>query len=233
MLDSDTGYIVLLAVDEAFRRQLVGTSLLTIAEDYLRSCRASRILVGPYSPFYFAPGVGCEYEDGLAFFPAQGYVEAGRPLAMKTSLDPLTWPDWIDKEGFSIEVYKWHPEITLPLLAFARDEFGPDWARFVSDAVRDVARGDSPRRLLTAIEDGRVVAFSHYDQDRFGPIGVHPDYRGRKIGQFLCWQTLMAMSSAGHKEAYFLWSNDETAERLYNGFGFKEWRRFVTFKKEI
>ena len=105
------------------------------------------------------------------------------------------------------------------------------------DAVRDITEGDDPLRLVNAVDlsrgDYHVVGFSHYRGQRFGPIGVDPEYRGKGIGQVLCYRTLLAQAEQGLEEAFFLWSDDETADRLYDGFGFREWRRFVLFRKEL
>jgi len=45
--------------------------------------------------------------------------------------------------------------------------------------------------------------------------------------------TLQAQREAGFRTAWFLWSDDKTAQRLYTGAGFKEIRRFALLKKSI
>ena len=47
------------------------------------------------------------------------------------------------------------------------------------------------------------------------------------------YATLRAQREAGFRAAWFLWSDDKTAERLYTGAGFKETRRFALLKKSI
>jgi len=49
----------------------------------------------------------------------------------------------------------------------------------------------------------------------------------------LLYQTLMAQRDAGFRVAWFLWSDDKTAARLYNGAGFREVRRFALLRKEL
>ena len=39
--------------------------------------------------------------------------------------------------------------------------------------------------------------------------------------------------AAGFRSAWFLWSDDKTAARIYNGAGFKEVRRFALFRKDF
>jgi hypothetical protein len=47
------------------------------------------------------------------------------------------------------------------------------------------------------------------------------------------YQTLLAQRDAGFRAAWFLWSDDKTAARLYNGAGFTEVRRFALLRKEL
>ena len=99
--------------------------------------------------------------------------------------------------------------------------------------ARIVNHGDSPGRLITAFDNGEVVGFSHYENERFGPIGVAASQRGRGLGQVLMYRTLVAQRDAGFRAAWFLWSDDKTAAKLYNGAGFKEVRRFALLRKEL
>jgi GNAT superfamily N-acetyltransferase len=57
--------------------------------------------------------------------------------------------------------------------------------------------------------------------------------RGKGVGQVLMYKTLKAQKEAGYRAAWFLWSDDKTAARIYSGAGFKEVRRFALLKKEI
>jgi GNAT superfamily N-acetyltransferase len=238
ILDADTGYVSLLAVSPEHEGRGIGSALLSQVEEWLKSTGVDRIIVGPYSPNYFAPGVSVEYSRGHKFFESHGYLAAGRPISMKAQLmafAPPAWLDEVDLDANGITVSQWTPPATAALLEFAAERFAPDWARFVREAVEDIVRGADPRRLMAAFDQrtGQVVGFSHYSGERFGPIGVDPDYRGRAIGQVLCRETMLAQKAVGHEVSWFLWSNLETADRLYNGFGFKLWREFVTFRKDI
>ena len=86
---------------------------------------------------------------------------------------------------------------------------------------------------MIAIDRGTVVGFSHYENERFGPIGVAATERGRGVGQVLMYQTLCAQRAAGFRCAWFLWSDDKTAAKIYTAAGFREARRFALMKKEI
>jgi GNAT superfamily N-acetyltransferase len=238
--DADKGYVTLLGVRPSEQRQGIGTQLLTAAEAYLGSQGRKLVMVSSYAPGYFIPGVDVNaYPAGLSFFMKQGYKEIIRPVAMQTSLWDLRQPEWIGERacklaGEGVSVSPFNPELTLPLLDFARQEFPGDWVRVVREVIgRIVSQGDSPSRLIAAIDNGKVVGFSHYENERFGPIGVAASQRGRGVGQILMYQTLLAQRDAGFRTAWFLWSDDKTAARLYNGAGFKEVRRFALMRKEL
>jgi GNAT superfamily N-acetyltransferase len=238
--DADRGYITLIGVLPAEQRRDVGLQLLAAAETYLRGQGRKLVMVSSYAPGYFIPGVDVNaYPSGHAFFAKHGYKEIIRPVAMQTSLWDLRQPEWVGERacklaGEGVTVSPFTTEITLPLLEFAQQEFPGDWVRVVREAAaRIVTYGDSPSRLVAAIDKGEVVGFSHYDNERFGPIGVAVSQRGRGLGQVLMYRTLLAQRDAGFRVAWFLWSDDKTAAKLYNGAGFKEVRRFALLRKEF
>jgi GNAT superfamily N-acetyltransferase len=238
--DAERGYVTLIGVSPAEQRRGIGSRLLDAAETYLRDQNRKLVMVSSYAPGYFIPGVDVNaYPAGLPFFAKHGYKEVIRPVAMQTSLWDLRQPEWVGERacklaGEGVTVSPWTAELTLPILEFAQQEFPGDWVRVVREVInRIVTYGDSPSRLIAAIDNGKVVGFSHYENERFGPIGVAASQRGRGLGQVLMYCTLLAQRDAGLRAAWFLWSDDKTAAKLYNGAGFREVRRFALFRKEL
>jgi GNAT superfamily N-acetyltransferase len=152
---------------------------------------------------------------------------------MEASLWSLAWPDWVVEKGKNFTIASFTPELAIPLLAFVQREFPGDWVRVVRETAGRITQGDPPNRLFIAIDHGVIVGFSHYENERFGPIGVAASQRGRGVGQVLMYATLQAQREAGFRTAWFLWSDDKTAARLYTGAGFKETRRFALLKKSL
>jgi GNAT superfamily N-acetyltransferase len=238
--DADRGYVTLFAVRPDHRRRGVGTALLNHCESYLRSQGRKVVMISSYAPGYFIPGVDvAHYAPALSFFGRHGYKEVYRPIAMQCPLWAFEVPAWVrEKEaaasaaGVWFEAYR--PELTLPLLAFVQKEFSGDWVRVVRAAMDRILQGDAPPRLIVC-HDGRgdVLGFSHHDAERFGPIGTSPAHRGRGFGQVLMYRTLQAQRDAGLRAAWFLWSDDKTAGRIYSAAGFREVRRFALLKKEL
>jgi GNAT superfamily N-acetyltransferase len=232
--DADRGYITLFGVRPDAQRRGVGAQLLEHAESYLRSQNRSLVMISSYAPNYFAPGVDVNgYAPALSFFRKHGYAEVYRPISMQIPLWNLAEPDWVREKSRGVELKPFEPALVLPLLDFAAREFQGDWVRVVRETAGKILNGDSPNRLIAAVDGGQVVGFAHHDNERFGPIGVAASQRGRCIGQALMYATLRAQRDAGFRTAWFLWSDDKTAERIYNAAGFKEVRRFALLKKTL
>jgi mycothiol synthase len=237
--DEDRGYVTLIGVLPSHQRRGIGSRLLAEAEAYLRAQGRTVVAVSPYAPGYFLPGVDVEtYTGGLQFFLKHGYREVYRPLAMEAPLWSGTWPDWVARkrerlveEGVRCEAY--HPALTLPLLEFTQREFPGDWVRVAREAMGRIVAGEPAQQLTIAHERGRALGFAHTRGERFGPIGVAAAERGRGLGHVLMFMALDGMRAQGFRTAWFLWSDDETARRLYQSAGFQERRRFALLRKEL
>jgi ribosomal protein S18 acetylase RimI-like enzyme len=237
--DQDRGYIPLLAVKKERRCQGIATHLLEKAERYLTAQGCTQVLISPYAPNYFIPGIDVQaYPAALELLINRGYEELYRPLAMQTSL--ATWSPTpktqtrkadLARQGITLEPYR--SELTLPLLDFVSQEFPGDWVRIVRETMHRILQGDSCNRLLCLMQSKQIIGFAHHDQERFGPIGVAKSQRGRGLGQILLWETLRAQREQGLRTSWFLWSDDRTAAGLYSPAGFEEMRRFAILKKAI
>jgi GNAT superfamily N-acetyltransferase len=237
--DADRGYVTLIAVAPEAHRKGIGSRLLKRAEAYLHAQDRHVVAVSPYAPGYFVPGVDVSaYAGGLSFFLRHGYEEINRPVAMEAALWDWDVPGWVAlkgaelaADGVTIEPYR--PELTLPLLEFTAREFPGDWVRVVRETMARILGGDAATRLIIAHQAGRVLGFVHHENERFGPIGVAASERGRGLGQVLQFAVLRAMREQGLRVAWFLWSSDSTARRLYDSAGFREARRFALLRKEL
>jgi GNAT superfamily N-acetyltransferase len=139
----------------------------------------------------------------------------------------------VREKAAALELKPFERELTVLLLEFVRKEFPGDWVRVVRETATKILAGEPRNRLIAALDGGQIVGFAHYENERFGPIGVAASQRGRGIGQVLMFATLQAQREAGFRAAWFLWSDDKTAERIYNAAGFKETRRFALMKKTL
>lgn len=234
--DADRGYVTLFGVSPEVRRRGVGTALFERVESNWRARGVTRGLLAPYAPGYVTPGVDeARYPDAPPFLTALGWTPWISALAMEVPLWHLSEPTWIaDRVAQDpVRIEAWNPRWTWDLLEFARAHFGGDWVRWVRDGMREILGGDDPRRLLLALDGDRILGLSHYRGERFGPIGVEESARGRGLGHRLTYATLCAQRDAGYRTAWFLWSEQRTADRLYSAFGFETRRNFQLYAKNL
>ena len=241
--DSDRGYITLFGVLDRFRNRGVGTQVLAAVEQSLGDRGCKSIWISPYAPGYFLPGVDVQaHPTGLDFLKRRGYVEVYRPISMECELWDFERPAWVrDREAEhrnqGIAYTEFTPALVRPLIEFAERAFQGDWVRVCRSSSLKILDGDNPRRIQIAVDNAqsepRVLGFSHHEGERFGPIGVDPGQRGRGIGQILMYRTLQAQREAGYRTSWFLWSDEKTADRLYNAAGFRLARTFALLKKDL
>src|SRR5207237_25039 len=160
------------------------------------SQKRSLVMVSSYAPGYFIPGVDvAAYAGALRFLAKHGYTEVYRPLAMQTFLTEFAIPPWLQQKraelsSQGLEVKPFDPSMTVPLLEFTKHEFPGDWVRIVRETIAQIVAANAPpARLIVAIDNGNIVGFSHYEDERFGPIGVAVSQRGRGVGQLLMFAT--------------------------------------------
>lgn len=82
---------------------------------------------------------------------------------------------------------------------WVREQWGLPWA-----SECEVAFTNHPASCFVAVENQRLVGFACYDatcKNFFGPTGVDPALRGRKIGQALLLASLHAMAADGYAYA--------------------------------
>ncbi len=240
--DRDRGWITLFAVAPNARRQGVGSRLFDAAEDWLRARGCTSVWISPYAPGYWTPGVDeAAYPDALAFLAQRGYETQYRPLSMQLRLSP----DWRVPKRFKIQEMQMHREQVhvgsfwagdghARILDFLRREFPGDWQRVFREtllAIEEERRSRS--NLWYAYQNDTVLGVAQHDGERFGPIGVAKDWRGKGLGALLMYRTLESMHERGLHNAWFMWTDDTTAERLYKPAGFEETRRYAVLRKNL
>jgi mycothiol synthase len=239
--DRARGWITLFGVAAEARRQGLGGRLLEAAETWLRAQGRSEVWISPYSPNYWTPGVDeAAYPEALRWLQRRGYTTLSRPLSMDTALvGGWAVPPWAVESRQSLEaeglqIVPFEPRWILPLSDFLRREFPGDWQRYLRETMGDiVARRRPVEELWLAVEAGRLLGFAQSEGERFGPFGVAASERGRGIGAALLFQMLTEIRARGLHNAWFLWTNDATADRLYRAAGFRETRRYSILRKAL
>ncbi len=240
--DRDRGWITLFAVAEETRRRGIGSLLFETAEGWLKARGCTSVWISPYAPGYWTPGVDeAAYPDALAFLARRGYETQYRPLSMQASLGPgwripeniVEREDELKHEGIDVTCY-WRGNCALTITQFVRREFPGDWQRVFRETLLDIeAERRSHLDVWFAYYRGTIVGVAQHDGERFGPIGVAREWRGRGVGAILMYRTLESMRARGLHNAWFMWTDARAAEHLYKPAGFEETRRYAVLRKNL
>lgn len=237
-LEPERGWITAFGVRPEQRRRGLGAALLEAALNWFESKGRREVLIAPYVPYYFVPGVDeIHYEDGLQFLLRRGFEVISRPLSMDANLVRLDLSAYetrraqLAARGVTVRSLR-GDEIPL-LTAFLAAHMPGDWLRSARALVAPLADRDTIDAVQVAIEGDEVVGYCQFEREHFGPFGVRADRRGEGIGTVLLASALAAMRRQGLHSAWVLWTSDETAERVYSRFGFAETRRFSVVRRRL
>ena len=238
-LEPELAWITAFGVRPAWQRQGVGRQLFDAALSRLASQGRQRVLISPYTPNYFTPGVDVDaYPAAMAFLQANGWQVTSTPIAMQ-----------VDLNGFCIpaEIVALHERLTgqgiavrpvqaadLPaLLPFIARHFGWDWFRFAQEYLLQLfGPGSDEICFLVATHGTEILGYCQGRRERFGPFGVDPAQRSQGIGRLLLFHCLDAMLAKGFHCAWFLWTG-RNAARLYELAGFRQVRQFAILQRAI
>ncbi len=238
-LEPERGWITAFGVHPACRSLGLGAALLHEAEGLFRGAGRSEVLIAPYTPNYFSPGVDeAAYAPGLAFLRGRGYETISRPLSMDANIVALDCtPHLCRAHGLlsrGIAVRPLEAADIPAFLGFLQAHMPPDWLRHGRELLTAASLGHACLEQVTvAVLAGEVVGYCMHEGEHFGPFGVRSDVQGGGIGTVLMATALQSMRARGLHNAWVLWTSDEAAERVYARFGFRESRRFAVLRKAL
>lgn len=205
--DGPCGYIKLLAVAPAHRRQGIGGALLEKLEAQLTAQGATVLRVCESAPNYLTPGLDVRYTFGMLFFQKYGYTRFGETYNLDVDLQAHSFDTHAQEEALLTKgriIRRATPEDRAGVMALL-DAYWPPWKHEVATCYTH-----APISLHIAISDTHVVGFSAYDANNigtswFGPMGTAPSERGLGIGGILLQRCLRDMRMQGHTRAIIPW----------------------------
>jgi mycothiol synthase len=224
------GYVTLFTVREDCHNRGIGTQLFELAESRLAALGAQRICIAPYGPAYWVPGVDVNlFPDAARFLERRGYAVIGRPIAMEADLTRLP----AQRPHSKVVCTEFNPESAFEVSALLK-QFSEDWQHTVHQCMQQILKGlRPPSNLMLARQNGALCAFAHVEHERFGPFGTLPARRGEGIGSALLQATLASMRAQGMKRAWFMWTGEALAQKMYAPVGFVQTNIWNVYAKPV
>ena len=241
----DTGFITVFFVHPDHRREGIGTALVNHALDFIRSQGATRAGVCGYPRNYFFPGPDVElYGGAIELLNKLGFKTLYTPIAMHGYLGDFQILSEAELKELEEGILEKHDvrvqfielDYVKDTLLMIREHFSPDWVREARHLLEKY--GPDCRRMLIAVQsDNEVVGYCQWgghEPGRFGPYGVRPDMRGKRIGKLLFHKCLNLMHKERVHSIWLMWTGPESvAAQVYRRGGMSEYRRWAVMGKEL
>ncbi len=199
--------IKFLAVHPAWRRQGIGSALLTRLESVAQTMGVARALAGGVGPGYFYPGIDVRLTPALSFLWRHGY-ETDRVARVDLRVDLLSAPLATSEATAALAAQG----IAIRRMASGEAAVVAALGAMQSDAFRAEvlqAGENRPVSAFVALVGERPVSFAVYGvtgRNRFGPTYTHPDYRRRGLGGVLLRLCLQDLRDQGWRVADISWA---------------------------
>ncbi len=227
------GYIKLMGVDPKVQRRGVGTRLLKEIEERLARAGCSAIRLFESNPNYLVPGLDPRYTEAVSFFEKRGYERFGETVNMQVELvnqDFATAEEEPRLRNEGVEIRRAIMGDHDELVSFLQSQ----WPGWIPEAQRELL--NYPVSLHLALHNERVVAFAGFDGNNFntgwfGPMGTHPEFRGKGVGGVLLRRCLQDIKAQGHRYAIIPWVGPYVFYSHHSGARIS--RIFWRYKKDL
>lgn len=190
-----TGYVKLMVVAKAQRRKGLGRQLYEEIEKCFQDKNATKVRIYDVPFNYFMPGIDPRYTEALSFFETMGFKRFADVSNLIITLQNQDFSTEAEEKALlkeNIVVSRASYEDMQDIFSFI-DEYFPLWRSEVSNAYNSL-----PVSLHIARLNGELKAFSAHNGNNFGtgwfgPMGTHPDLRGKGIGGILLKRCLQDM----------------------------------------
>lgn len=201
------GYVKMMAVDQAYRRNRIARSMYELLETELIQRKVDVMRLGDVPMNYFMPGIDPKYTPALCFAIRMGFDRFMDTSNLLVDLDNRDWNDPKKIEALKvdkIEVRRATPEDKQELMDFVVEE----WKLWQYEL--EMAYKTEPIGIHIAKLDGKIRAFSAHSANNkglpwFGPMGTHPDLRGKGMGRVLLYHCLEDLKNLGYQTAIIPW----------------------------
>ncbi len=254
--------IAVIFVDPAHQRCGFGKQLLALVEKSLQQRGIEAVSLGREPGNHFTPGIPRELLESVKFFEKMGYRGRVGAIDLLGDLSDLEMSENMrQKETLlneqDIHVSSYSPDFHDSLLEFLRSTFPGRWHKKALYYIEQ----RSPLHKPNPLDDLMIVANSKRDVVGFamtwtqpcvfqapaplvlsdgrpdwgglGPIGVHPDMRGKGLGLVLLARSLLSLKNKGIKNCVIDWTGKNLADNYYGKFGFQIFVEWLSMQKDL
>lgn len=201
------GYIKLMATDKNHRRQGIAGALYKQLEGSFISDNVEVVRIYDVPKNYFMPGIDPRYTEAVCFAIRMGFKRFGDASNMIVNLDESDWDTTKEEKALlnhGIEIKRANAHEKQNVIDFVKD----GWALWIHEI--ETAFKDDPPSIHVAYHQGEIKAFSAHNANNrgtgwFGPMGTHPDVRGKGIGSILLFRCLRDIKLMEQKRAIIPW----------------------------
>jgi ribosomal protein S18 acetylase RimI-like enzyme len=143
-------------------------------------------------------------------------------------------PGFSIRAGSDVSAESW---AALHRAVFPRVGMSPDWRMGITQSPWYQSNLD----LIVSASDQRTVAccgawVGQLQRERVGeiePLGVHPDFRGKRLGRALLGEVMRRMAADGAARVFVEpWDDNLLAVHAYESMGFRQTFKIPTFAKQ-
>lgn len=201
------GYVKLMVVDKLFRRRGIARDMYGLLETNLKDKKVEVMRLGDVPMNYFMPGIDPRYTPALCFAMRLGFVRFMDTSNLHVDLNSRNWSDAENLEALKLEgidVCRAKIEDKEELMDFVSEE----WKLWQYEL--EMAYKSDPIAIHIAKLNGKIKAFSAHSANNkglpwFGPMGTHPDLRGKGMGKVLLFLCLQDLKDLGFSKAVIPW----------------------------
>ncbi|RUT73095.1 GNAT family N-acetyltransferase [Ancylomarina longa] len=201
------GYVKLMVVDLASRRKGIASAMYALLEEKLRERKVDVMRLGDVPMNYFMPGIDPRYTPALCFAMRSGFNRFTDTANLRVDLNNSAWTDEEKLESLKaddIEVCRAGVEDKAELMDFVAEE----WKLWQFEL--EMAYKSEPVAIHIAKRKGKIKAFAAHSANNigmpwFGPMGTHPDLRGKGLGKVLLFRCLNDFKKIGYNTAIIPW----------------------------
>lgn len=206
----DYGFVKWILVKKAYRNRGVGTKLLTTLEKALIHNKAKTLMYGSCSPVYLWAGVPAEDPATAALFKRCNWQRDTDRVSILTEPEKSgitqTTLDLLMENHRNIKLTIAGSEEEQKTANFIAKYFSPSWAREVSPCFKP----DTGAFCSVLYHNNDIVGFCPIGASNphwLGPMGTHPDYRGRGYGKIVFIHSMLHAKKIKLKHVLINWIN--------------------------